>query len=105
MQTQTQETVRLELRRVLASIATLAEPEQKQETAPADSAALGEILSKLEQQLASYDALAKETLENHHSLLSTGNLAPFTQSIENAIESYDFETALTVLSDMRNQLS
>lgn len=98
-----QEKVRVELKRVLSSIENLTEPEQTKDVLPPDNTALEDVLSKLEQQLNNYDATAKDTLENHHALLLTGNLAPLTRSIEKAIESYDFDTALSILNKMLSQ--
>jgi CheY-like chemotaxis protein len=95
------EAVRLELERVLASIATFEESKEASLAGPVNSEALAAVLETLSQQLSDYDTGAQDTLEANHQMLANGELASLTISLERALESYDFEAAQHVVVDMR----
>ncbi|MFT7243930.1 MAG: signal transduction histidine kinase/DNA-binding response OmpR family regulator [Candidatus Azotimanducaceae bacterium] len=99
------ENVRVQLDRILASIATIAEPETATSAATiVDSAAVAKILDTLESQIVDSDIGAQDTMDDHFELLSAGALASLHKSMENALSDYDFDEAQELVAKMRLKL-
>ena len=96
-----QESMRVELDRVLASLASLAEPVAKSSELAMDPDLINEVLQTLAQQLAESDTAAQATIDSYHELLSTGNLGSICKELEKELGEYDFDAAQKTLLRMQ----
>jgi len=93
-----------ELERVLHSTAGLTHEEESLSPVASDSSALLRLLAKLSNQVNDFDTAALDTLEQNHELLASGELRLLGRSLKSALGIYDFDSALTILSNMQKRV-
>ncbi len=99
----------VELQQVLQSLSSLtpslSSDKTKSSDTPLDRDAIGQVLATLAQQCAGYDTDALETIAVNHDLFSAGFLGSQLRLVEQALDSYDFETASTIVKEMQDLLA
>ena len=96
-------TVDAELQRVLKSVGSLAALTANKKTtvdAPLDRETLERVLTTLAEQCADYETEAKDILETEGALFVAAGLTAELKQIEKALDSYDFDSALSIVREM-----